>query len=249
MSKSNQIWSLAISWISKKIRSPFSNFATRFVLILGGGIVATPLIENLLINAFLKHGLGIDLGIEVPSSQAYIAGCTLIAASLIHNLVFIKLNNDHAIRAKDVEVSVYKSIWEKLDTVLDDTARLSNLYLTYYSEEDDKLALKAEESVILCADHLRKNRPFYFSEEFYEKCASINNDAYREIRGFRGCLKAKKLEEESIGKEASLTEQIDYYNKNYDYDLARKEAVRNISRIQSNYEDICKDIRIHLSAI
>ncbi len=249
MSDSNKILDLAISWVSRKIRSPFSNYATKFVLILGGGIVATPLLEHLIINAILKHGLGIDLGIEVPGDHAYIAGCALIAASLIHNLVFIKLNNDHVIREKNVETSVYKSIWEKLDVVLDDTARLSNLYFTYYSDEEENLATKAEESVVLCLDILRKNRPFYFSEEFYAKCASMNNDAYREIQGFRGCLKAKISEEKSIGKEASATEQIEYYKNNYDYNLARKEAVRNLARIESSYEDICSDIRNHLSAI
>jgi len=247
--KLNQIWDLVISWISRKIRTPFSNYATKFVLIIGSGIVAAPLLEHLIINAILKHGFGIDLGIEVPDGPAYIVGSTLIVASLIHNLIFIKLSNDHVIRAKDVEVSVYRSFWVKLDTVLDDTARLNNLYFTHYSEEEDRLALKAEESVILCADILRKNRPFYFSEKFYDKCVSMIDDAYREIRGFRGCLKAKIAEEKAIGKNASTTEQLEYYNNNYDYNLAHKEAVRSLTRIQSGYDDICNDIRTHLSSI
>lgn len=233
----------------KKIRSPFSNYATKFVLIIGGGIIATPLLEHLIINAALKHGLGIDLGIEVPDTQAYVAGSCLMALSLAHNILFIKLNHDHQIRIKDVEISVYKSIWEKLDTVLDDTARLSNLYLTYYSAEDDQLALKAEESVISCMDLLRKNRPFYFSEEFYKKCASINNDAFQEVRCFRSCIKAKIEEENTIGKDASPSEQVEYYKKNYNYDLAQKEARRNLADIQSRCDQICEDIRVHISSI
>jgi hypothetical protein len=246
MSKFNQAWQLAILWISKKIRSPFSNYATKLVLILGSTIIATPLLEHLIVNAFLKHLLGIDLGIEVPDTAAYVAGGCLIALSLVHNLAFIKLNQNYQVRIKDTEISVYKAIWDKLDTVLDDTARLSNLYITYYSIEDEELALKAEESVISCMDLLRKNRPFYFSEEFYAKCASINNDAYREIRGFRGCIKAKQQEEQDIGKDAPLSVKLDYYKTHYNYDLARKEAQRMLTSIQSRSDQVCEDIRHHI---
>lgn len=219
------------------------------MLFVGSGIVATPLLEHLILNAVLKHVFGIDLGIEVPDTQAYIAGGVLIALSLAHNLLFIKLNHSYQISVKDVEISVYKSLWEKLDTALDDTARLSNLYSTYYSTQDDDLALKAEESIISCTDWLRKNRPFYFSDDFYEKCVSICNDAYVEARAFRACIQAKKEEELAIGRDASFSEKIDYYEKHYSYDKARKEAKKNFAIIKSQSEQVCGDIRTHIGFI
>ncbi|PYD09044.1 hypothetical protein DND62_24270 [Pseudomonas syringae pv. pisi] len=249
MSKLNQAWALALAWASKRIRSPFSNFATKFVLFLGSGIVATPLLEHLIFNAVLNHFFGIDLGIEVPDTQAYIAGVVLIALSLTHNLLFNKLDHSYQVNIKNVETSIYKSLWDKLDAVLDDTARLSNLYSTYYSAQDDDLALKTEESIISCADHLRKNRPFYFSDDFYEKCISICNDSYVEARAFRACIQAKKEEELAIGKDASLSEKIEYYEKHYNYDKARKEAKKNLTVIKSQSEKVCADIRSHIGCI
>lgn len=249
MSKVNQLWTLAITWVTKKIRSPFSNYATKFVLFLGSGVVATPLLEHLILNAILKNGFGIDLGIEVPDKSAYVTGGCLIALALAHNLLFIHLNNRHQIEAKKAEVEVYKEAWRKLDTALDDTARLVNLYFTHYSEEEEALTLKAENSVIACAEWLRQNRPFYFSEAFYKQCADINNDAYVEIRGFRGCMRAKQKEEATIGKNASLSEQLDFYKNNYDYNLAQKEANINISRIRRGYDKVCGEIRSHIGSL
>lgn len=249
MKKVNQIWALIVCWISKKIRSPFSNYATKFVLLLGSGIVAAPVLEHLIVNAVLKHGFGIDLGIKIPDVEAYIAGGSLVAISLIHNLVFLKLNNDYQIKVKDVEVSIYQALWERLDTVVDDTSRLSNLYFTYYSDQDEELTVKAEESIMQCADFLRKNRPFFFSEDLYKKCMSIINSSYDEVKAFRACINVKLNEEGSIGKNASFIEKMEHNKENYDYHLACKEAKRVLGVIKNAYNDVCEEIRAHIGTI
>lgn len=245
----NEIKTLILAWIAKVIRSPFSNYATRFVLMLGGVVISTPLIEHLLLNIILKKAFGIDLGIEVPDANAYITGSILIALSLAHNLIFIKLNQDHYVKIKNTETSVYQAAWDKLDAVIDDCARLVHLYSTHYSPQDDALALKAEQSVIDCAELLRRNRPFYFSDDFYRQCIDITNVAYREAKAFRACIKMKIEEEETLGRNASPEDLSNFYQKKYDYELAQRQANSIIIEIMSKRDIVCQKIRSHISTI
>lgn len=246
MSKSNQLWDLAIEWISKKIRSPFSNYVTKSLLILGASIVAVPLLGHLVLNAVLKQFFGIDFGIEAPDATTYIASFCVLLLGVVNNTAHNYLTHSHQLRAKEAEASIYQETWDKLDTVFDDTARLSNLYNKYYAARDDELVLKAEKSAISCLDLLRKKRPFYYSESFYEKCSEICSQALQEARAFRGCIEAKKMEEATIGKKASITKQMEYYRKTYNYEMAQKETVRNLQVMRRQYDAVCAEIRKHL---
>ena len=164
MKNAQHLWNIFLRWLSRKLRSPFSNFATKFVLFVGAGVVASPLIEHLIFSALMDKILGIKLGVEVPDTEAYIFGTLLIFISLSHNLIFVRINHKYQVELKDAETSVYKNLWSKLDSLHDDTARLINFYTTYYDEQEEKYTIQAEESLIDFADYLRKNRPFFFSE-------------------------------------------------------------------------------------
>lgn len=249
MSKSNEMWGWVSLWISKKIRSPFSNFATKFSLIIGSTIVASPIIEHLIFNAILKEWLNIDLKIEVPDLNAYIFGTALIMFSLIHNLIYIKLTNQYQVKMKDIEGSVYKKLWVHLDTVIDDTARLINLYSKEYDESFDEYALKAEESIIACASFLRKNRPFFFSDSFYEKCADINSNSYKITRYYRACLQAQKYAEGILKSEDIKEASIERSLKRFNFLEAQKDVNTIFSPAKKDYELICYEIRKHINAI
>lgn len=242
------VWSWISEWVKKKLRSPFSNYITRMTLFIGSAVVASPLIEHLIFNAILKSWLGIDLGIEVPDLNAYIFGSTLILMAIVHNLLFLRVSYNHQVNIASAKVSVYRELWERLDIVLDNVARLNNLYFTHYSEEEDKLALTAEESVISCTDFLRKNRPFFFSDDFYRKVCNINNEAWQEITAFRCCLKYKKKEEALIGKDADIIEQLEFSENEYNFNLAQKEAQKIIDELMKEYDAICSEIRNYINS-
>ena len=240
MEKLNQLWALLINWIDKKLRSPFSNAITRSVLAVGALIVATPLLEHLLFNAILKKLLGIDLGIEVPDLNAYIFGTLLIVVSLAHNLLFIKLTHAHELKVADAKLSVYKKLWSKIDSAADSTFRTTNLYCTEYSETDESYALAAEEAVIECLDFLRKNRPFFFSDDLYKLSTNMCSDCMKELKAFRGCIQKKKECERwvSAGKE-----EYDFYRNEYDFDKAKKYAASVNQGIKEQYDELSEQIR------
>lgn len=246
VSKSNQIWDLAVEWVSKKIRSPFSNYVTKSLLIIGASIIAAPLFGHLILNALLKHVFDIDLGIEPPGTMTYIASLCFMLLAVVNNTIHNYFTLSHQARINEAKVSIYKETWGKLDAVFDDTARLSNLYATHYLPRDDELVLKAEESIVSCTDWLRKNRPFYYSESLYEKCSEICSQAIQETLAFRDCIRAKKKEEATIGKNASLTKQIEFYNKVYSYEKSQKEAVRNLRVMRGQYDAVCAELRKEL---
>ncbi len=249
MKNAQQLWNIFLRWLSRKLRSPFSNFATKFVLFVGAGIVASPLIEHLIFSALMDKLLGIQLGIEVPDTEAYIFGTLLIFISLSHNLIFVRVNHKYQVELKDAETSVYKNLWSKLDSLYDDTARLINFYTTYYSEQEEEYTIQAEESLIDFADYLRKNRPFFFSESLYHECTEICGIANSEIQSFRYCMKAKIQEEKDIGKDADVLAQLEYSTKHYDYYTAQKYSNEEFYRMKAKYEKVCLDIRQHVGAI
>ncbi|MGM0914282.1 MAG: hypothetical protein ACQEXC_09675 [Pseudomonadota bacterium] len=249
MSKLNEMWEWLSLWVSKKIRSPFSNFATKFTLIIGSAIVASPLIEHLLFNAILKHWLKIDLNIEVPDLNAYIFGSGLIALSLIHNLIYIKLTNKHQVKIKNVENSIYKNLWDHLDDVIDDSARLINLYSKEYNESFDSYALKTEASIISCADFLRKNRPFFFSDKLYEKCQDINSLSWKITRDYRACLKAQKYEAGILKPEDIGDPSIERSLKGFNFLEAQKDVSEIFRPAKKDYESVCDEVRKHINSI
>jgi hypothetical protein len=143
-----ELYELAIFWLRIRIRSPISNWLSKAAFVVGAMIVSTPLLEHLLFTAVLKKIFGIDLGINVPSVEAYIAECFLITASMAHNLVFVKLNQQHAENQKNAKTSIYKDLWFLVDEMFDKTARLVHLYCTELDDLDSKLALEAETAII-----------------------------------------------------------------------------------------------------
>ena len=231
-----EIWKLFLDWIKRKLRSPFSNFVTKLVLYCGIGIVASPIIEHLIFRAILKHWLGIDLGIEIPGLNAYIFGSILIVIGVIHNLIFIKFNQDYAIRIKDAKTSVYRELWVKCDKMIDDVCRLEHLYMTSYSDDDSDYALKAEESSMEFMNFMRINRPFMFSEEFYEKTSEIYKACIWEAQCFRGHISKKK-------------ELLETGNTQCDFNLALRETSAQMNSITNKYGDICSEIRDFLDEI
>lgn len=248
MSKASDLWDWISLWVNKKIRSPFSNIATRTTLYVGSLIVATPLLEHLIVNAILKHWLGIDLKIEVPDVNAYIFGSALILLSLLHNLIFVKLTNQYQVKIKEIEGSVYKELWDQLDTVIDDSARLINLYTKVYDQSFDEYALKAEESIISCLSFLRKNRPFFFSENFYDLCSEINAVSFKITEYYRVCLKAQKYENGLLTSDQIDCPSRERYFREFNYLEAQKDVAKIFSDATNNYEQACTEIRKHISA-
>ena len=246
MGKFNHLWALFISWIDKKLRSPFSNGLTRSVLVVGALIIATPLLEHLLFNAILKKWLGIDLGIDVPDLNAYVFGALLITIALVHNLLFIKLTCVHELKVADVKLSVYKSLWSKVDSSVDSTFRTTNLYCTRYSKSDEDYALEAEEAVIECLDFLRKNRPFFFSNDLYILATQMSSGCIEELKAFRGCIQKKKECEIwiSAGKD-----EYEFYKNEYDFAKAKKHAASVNFDIKAQYDDLLEQIRNYREAI
>ena len=249
MSKTAQLWKLFIEWLSKKIRSPFSNFATKATLILGGSIVASPIIEHLIFNAILKSWLGVDLKIEVPDTEAYLFGSLLICISLVHNLIFIKLTNSYQIKLNESKDLAYRGAWESLDNVIDDTARLLHLFTKEYDKSFDDLTLKAEESIISCTSYLRKNRPFFFSEELYTKSSEINNISYRVIQYYRACLKSQKYRDGFLKPEDINDVSVENNYKNYNYLESQKFTKQMFDEAFQYYEEVCCEIRECVNAI
>ena len=85
---------------------------------------------------------------------------------------------------------------------------------------------KAESSYLKYVEYLRENRPFFFSEEFYEDGMDIAAESVSEIRAFWACLSEKKNS-----------------NTNYQFHLAEKTAVEQIGSIKRKYENICQKVR------
>ncbi|MDO6565375.1 hypothetical protein Q4488_18545 [Amphritea sp. 1_MG-2023] len=230
------LWKLFLDWIKRKLRSPFSNFVTKLVLYCGIGIVASPIIEHLIFSVTLKHWLGIDLGIEVPDLNAYIFGSILIVIGAIHNLIFIKFNQEYSIKIKDAKASVYGELWAKCDKMIDDVCRLEHLYMTSYSDNDSDYALKAEESSMEFMSFMRINRPFMFSEEFYEKTSVIYKACIQEAQCFRGHISNKQ-------------ELLETGNTKCNFNSALKETSLKMNSICNKYDDICSEIREFIDEI
>ena len=238
--KINELWDLLKAWLEKKLRSPFSNGITRSVLTIGALIVATPLVEHLLFNAILKQMFGIDLGIEVPDLNAYIFGSLLILAALGHNLLFIKLTHVHELKVADAKLSVYKELWSKIDSAADSTFKTTNLYCTKYSASDEQHALEAEEFVIDCLDFLRKNRPFFFSDTLYQLAIKMCSGCMEELKAFRACIQKKKELDDWINAGKN---EYDFYQNNYDFGSAQKEARAENIDIKAKYDVLSEQIR------
>lgn len=79
--------------IKKWFLSPFSNFVTKVFLYVGAGLVATPLLEHLIVKVILLKYFDINLPIDVPDQLAYISGVILMVVGAIYNLVHTHLEN------------------------------------------------------------------------------------------------------------------------------------------------------------
>lgn len=236
MKSRQELWSLGILWIKRKIQSPFSNGVTKVFLFTGAAIVATPILEHLLFSAVLKHSLNIDLGVEVPDTKAYITGSILMALGATHNLIYLALRNERDVKVVEAKNSVYRELWGYCDKAIDDVVRLGHLYTTKPSPDDQNYVSQAEDSVIKFMEYLREHRPFLFSEEFYQQGCELNRASWWQIRCFRACMqmKAKHLKEGSI---------------DYDFYLAEKTTNKEIDDLTAKYDDFCNEIRRYVEAI
>jgi hypothetical protein len=140
------------------------------------------------------------------------------------------------------KVSVYKGLWSRLDDALDCTARLTNLYFTASGARDEECASAAEAAVMECSDYLRKNRPFFFSDELYSKCVAINSYAWKEIVAFRHCMKMKIKQEEMVEEKGEI-DDYEFYEKIYNYDIARKTAVKASRELNRMNDEVCRYIK------
>jgi hypothetical protein len=68
--------------------APFSNKVTKALLITGAAVVATPLIEHIIVKLILLHLFNIEVPIDVPDIPAYVSGVVLMAIGALHNLSF-----------------------------------------------------------------------------------------------------------------------------------------------------------------
>jgi hypothetical protein len=236
MKPTQELWSLTILWIKRKIQSPFSNGVTKAFIYTGITIVATPLLEHLLFGVILKHWLNIDLGIEVPDTKAYVTGSILMALGAIHNLIYLALRNERDVKIVEAKNSVYRELWDYCDKFIDDVVRLSHLYTTKPSSYDEKYVSQAEDSVIKYMEFLRKHRPFLFSEEFYQLGCELNRSSWWQIKCFRACMQ-KKDEYQKNGK------------SDYDFHLAGKTTNGEMDLLTAKYDNFCEEIRKYVEAI
>jgi hypothetical protein len=231
-----ELWALGILWIKRKIQSPFSNGVTKVLLYTGAAVVVTPLFEHLVFNAILKRIFNIDLGIEVPDINAYVTGSILMVFGACHNIVYLALRNERDVKIAEAKNSIYSELWNYCDAAIDDVVRLGQLYTTKPSPDDEKYVSQAEDSTIKCMEYLRKHRPFFFSEEFYQHGCELNKSSWYQIRCFRACMLKKK-------------EYLDHGKSEYDFYMAEKETNREMDRLIAKYDDFCEEIRKHIKAI
>jgi hypothetical protein len=76
-------------FIQKWLQSPFSNKVTRALILTSAAISAASLIEHLILKVVLLKIFNIDIPIDVPDTQTFIAGITLMTFGAIHNLLFL----------------------------------------------------------------------------------------------------------------------------------------------------------------
>lgn len=227
-----ELYDLILIWLKIRIRSPISNWLSKAAFIVGAMVVSTPLIEHLIFTAILKKLLDIDLGISVPDVGAYVAGCFLMASAMIHNLIFVKLNQQHTENQRNIKTSIYQELWGLIDDMVDSTVRLTHLYCTEYKESDDSYASTSETAIMKVLDHSRKNRPFYFSEELYENVSELSVTCMSQARSFRACINMKKKD-----------------MHDYDFYLAQKSINGEYPELKAKYDGICHEIRSYVSAI
>ncbi|WP_322629357.1 hypothetical protein [Halothiobacillus sp.] len=226
MNKTTEIWNITVEAVLRFLRRPFSNFVTRILLFSGAAVFISPPIEDLIFNAVLRDWLGIDLGIEVPGTEAYAFGTALMLIGAIHNIVFVYLMSAHDLAQKKTKNLVYKEMWIRIDTLVDDIARLGNLYLTVYADRDDEMVTKAESSYLNYVTFLRENRPFFFSEKLYKYGMDLAELSVLEMRAFRACISEKNKP-----------------NSSWDFNLAQKTANVQIELILNKYDVLCQEIR------
>jgi hypothetical protein len=215
----HDLYELLIDWIRTRIRSPISNRLSKGTFYTGAFIVATPLLEHLFFTAILKQAFGIDLGISVPDTNAYMAGSGLILLSLLHNITYIKLTQDFSTKQKAEKIALYQELWERVDSMIDDTARLVHLYCTHPKDTDKDYALKAENSIHSTLEYVRRNRLKLASQQIHDTITQLAQDCGSHTRSFRACIDMKTREDGSydfavaqktINRELSV--MVDYYN-------------------------------------
>lgn len=227
-----ELYELFLTWLRIRVRSPIANWLSKAAFLVGALLVSTPLIEHLVFTAVLKHVFEIDLGISVPDANAYVAGCSLMLGSLAHNLIFVRLSQRHAENVQANKTSTYKELWVLVDQMVDSTVRLTNLYCTKYRDSDQFYAATAEDAILKLLEHARTNRPFYFSDILYQKITSLASRCMDHTRSFRACI--------SMKQEGSKT---------YDFALAEKSIQSEYHHVQSQYDEICGDIRSYIETV
>jgi hypothetical protein len=227
-----ELYRLLITWIKHLIRRPISNWLSKAAFIVGALIVSTPLIEHLLFSALLKQTLGIDLGISVPDTNAYIAGSLIMICAMLHNLIFVKLNQDYAVAQSAQRNSDLRTLWNHVDTMLDDTVRLTGLYCTDFKKSDEAYATTADNSIIRTQDFARKNRPFLLSDDIYKKVLTLSIKCIDHTRSFWACLRMKKKN-----------------TLDYDFALAQKTISAEYNELKVIYDEICKLIEDEIVVI
>ncbi|WP_164091410.1 hypothetical protein [Comamonas thiooxydans] len=223
-------YNIFIEWLRIRIRSPLSNKLSKGTFYVGALIVSTPLFEHLIFTAIFKKIFGIDFGITVPDTNAYIAGCGLIFLSLVHNLFYIKLTQDFINKQKEKKIEIYQELWEHVDTMIDDVARLARLYCTHFSEDDKKFALKAEESIKSTLEYVRRNRLVISSAAIYENIKDLSSDCGSHTRSFRACIQMKLRDDGS-----------------YDFYMAQRSINRELASMIGIYENVHQMIKSDLS--
>ena len=72
--------------VKRWIYAPFSNKVTKFLIFVGAGIVATPLIEHLILKVIFEYLFEVQVPIDVPDTEAYFAGVSLMLGGALYNL-------------------------------------------------------------------------------------------------------------------------------------------------------------------
>lgn len=205
----DQPLALAIEWIQRMVRRPFSNQLSKKVVWIGALIVAAPPLENLLISTLLRKFFEIDLGIEMPDLYSYVAGVAVIALGLLNHLAYIFLNLKHENEQGEARVSEYRELWTRIHTMADSTLRLSNLYGGAYRDSDQAYLSKAQEDITKVQEYVGLSKPFIPSQNIVSESLALAQNCRKEAEAFLGVIDMKKRPSSSYSLARAAKEASD----------------------------------------
>jgi len=228
---SESVIDILLQWMRRKLLAPLPSIVTKTLLYVGASVVAWPLIEHIVFSAILKTALGIDLGIQPPGADAYLAGVALMVAGAVYSYKVIATNAQRELRIVDAKTSVLSKIWELGDDAVQQATELVGFYV-HQPKNVIEIASSAHGAAYDFMDALRKNRPFILSEELYREAKELAEKCSYECRVFNGHLSNIKSK-----------------SKSFSLPLALKEAEAAARELEVMREGFCRSLTKYLKTI